>query len=65
MSGYDVKLTTTESGEDVFRSESIMAFNPFRHEAEFWNVDYAKPSYEGYSDVRLSMPRVEVVENWK
>jgi len=65
LSRYDVKLTRTTDGTDIFRSESIMAFNPFRHEAEFWNVDYAKPSHEGYTDVRLSMPRVEVVENWK
>jgi len=63
MRCYDVELKST-SDSKLMRSDTIMAFNPYRAGAETWIVDYVSRS-NVYEVAQVGIPRVEALDNWR
>ena len=64
LRSYEIQLDV-RSDARLMRSQSIMAFNPFRQGAQCWAVDYLSGWNNAYQDVRLSELRVDPVEGWR
>jgi hypothetical protein len=61
---YDIELAS-ETGAKTMRSETIMAFNPYKHEAEYWTVDYRATMNDRYDNVTLRLPKIDEVKDWR
>ena len=64
MRSYDVELEKTNEYK-LMRSETIMAFNPYRYGAETWTVDYRARLNDTYEIARLGVPRIDPVPDWR
>lgn len=63
MRCYDVELKSTDDSK-LMRSDTIMAFNPYRAGAETWIVDYVSRA-NVYEVAKIGIPRVETIGNWR
>jgi hypothetical protein len=60
---YEIELGAM-NGSKMMRSETIMAFNPYKRKAECWTVDYCA-AVGKYDNVQLRLPRIDEVKDWR
>jgi len=63
LRSYEIELGAA-NGSKMMRSETIMAFNPYKRKAECWTVDYCV-AVGKYDNVQLRLPRIDEVKDWR